>query len=204
MPTSPPRPAVAPRRGRGRRPADDVRADALRTVGQMLLRDGLESVTFERVARESGVSKTTLYRWWPSVGVLALESYFLAVEPALRFPDTGDVRADVATQLHRFVDVMTTTPGGRVLTELVGRSQSDPDLSEAYRRLYSSGRRRLAVERFALAQEQGQIRAGLDLQVLVDQLWGAVYHRLLIPDEPVDHEFADALVAHLFDGVVPR
>jgi hypothetical protein len=41
----------------------------------------------------------------------------------------------------------------------------------------------------------------VDVRVLVDQLWGAVYHRLLVPDEPVDDEFVVALVTNLLDGV---
>jgi AcrR family transcriptional regulator len=190
-----------PRRGRGRRPAEEVRADVLHTVGEILLDGGLADLTFERVAREAGVSKTTLYKWWPSSGVLALEGYFHSVEITLTFPDTGDIRADIATQLRSFVKLMTTTPAGRLLAELIGQSQTDQELASDYRRLYSSHRRQLAVDRFTTAQTNGQIRPGIDVQVLVDQLWGAVYHRLLIPDEPVTDTFAIALVDNLFDGI---
>jgi len=192
---------AAPRRGRGRRPADEVRADVLRTVGAILLDEGIADLTFERVAREAGVSKTTIYKWWTSRGALAMDGYFHAVETTLEFPDTGDVRADLTTQLHAFVHLMTKTPAGRVLTELIGEAQTDAELSSAYRGLYSSGRRRLAVERMERAQEAGQIRPEVDPRVLVDQLWGATYHRLLIPDEPVDERFADALIANLFGGI---
>ena len=192
------------RRGRGRRPAEDVRADVLRTVGEILLHEGLADLTFERVARQAGVSKTTLYKWWPSAGALALEGYFHSVEVTLTFPDTGNIRADITTQLRSFVELMTTTPAGRLLAELIGQSQTDQDLSTDYRRLYSSHRRQLAADRFTIAQETGQIRAGVDVQVLVDQLWGAVYHRLLIPDEPVTDAFAIALVDNLFEGITPR
>ncbi|GHH89416.1 TetR family transcriptional regulator [Streptomyces capillispiralis] len=190
-------------RGRGRRPADEVRADVLRTVGELLLTEGIADLTFERVARTSGVSKTTLYKWWPSKGALALDGYVHAVQETLAFPDTADIRADLLTQLRAFAHVMTETPGGRVLTELIGESQTDQDLATAYREVYSSHRRRLAVERLHRAQEQGQIRADIDVQVLVDQLWGAVYHRLLIPDEPVTDAFVTALVGNLLDGVRP-
>lgn len=193
-------PGVAAR-GRGRRPAAEVRSDALRSVGSLLLTEGLAAVTFERVARESGVSRTTLSKWWPSTGALALDGYFHAVEDTLAFADTGDVRADVTAQLRQFVTLMTTTPAGRVLLELIGRSQTDPELSAQYRQLYSSGRRRLAVERFRRARDAGQLRPDVDLHALVDQLWGAVYHRLLVPDEPVDLRFADALIANVFGGV---
>ncbi|RZS32393.1 TetR family transcriptional regulator [Herbihabitans rhizosphaerae] len=195
-------PAV--RRGRGRRPADEVRADVLRTVGEVLLAEGSADLTFERVARLSGVSKTTLYKWWPSKGALALDGYFHAVEPTLAFPETGDIRADLIAQLRAFARVMTETSGGKVLAELIGQSQTDPDLATAYRTLYSAERRRLAGERLQAAQRAGQIRAEVDVQVVVDQLWGAVYHRLLIPDEPVTDEFVLALVHNLLDGISGR
>ncbi|MGH3435776.1 MAG: TetR-like C-terminal domain-containing protein [Sciscionella sp.] len=50
----------------------------------------------------------------------------------------------------------------------------------------------------------GQIRPEVDVQVLVDQLWGAVYHRLLIPDKPVTDDFVVALVTNLMDGIAGR
>ncbi|WP_245861607.1 TetR/AcrR family transcriptional regulator [Compostimonas suwonensis] len=176
----------------------------MHTVGGLLLTEGLADLTFERIAREAGVSKTTLYKWWPSVGALALDGYFHAVEDTLAFPDTGDIRADITTQLHHFVELMTTTPAGRLLTELIGYSQTDKDLAAEYRRRYSSQRRELATERFQRAQDAGQIRSTVNTGVLVDQLWGSVYHRLLIPDEPVDFAFADALIDNLFEGITTR
>lgn len=101
------------------------------------------------------------------------------MEPTLAFPDTGGIRADLISQMRAFAKVMTQTPAGRVLAELIGQSQTDPDLAEAYRRLYSAERRRLACERMENAQHGGQIRPEIDIRVLVDQLWGAVYHRML-------------------------
>ncbi|OIJ24975.1 TetR/AcrR family transcriptional regulator [Nocardioides luteus] len=195
---------VPPRRGRGRRPADEVRADILSTTGELLLAEGIADLTFDRVARVAGVSKTTLYKWWPSRGALALDGYFHAVENTLAFPDTGDIRADLLSQLHAFVALMTETAGGSALLQLIGEAQTDPELAASYRALYSAERRRLAVERLTRAQEAGQLRTDVDVRVLVDQLWGSVYHRLLIPDEPVTREFATALVTNLLDGVAAR
>jgi hypothetical protein len=41
----------------------------------------------------------------------------------------------------------------------------------------------------------------VDPEILVDQLWGACYHRLLLPDLPVTADFATALVGNLIRGV---
>ena len=64
----------------------------------------------------------------------------------------------------------------------------------------TSPRRSLAVDYFRKASERGQLRADVDLQLLVDQPWGACYNRLLVPDAPLDEEFAVALVTNMLYG----
>lgn len=202
--TSSPPSSETVRRGRGRRPADEVRRDILTAAGGLLLSEGMAAFTIERVAQTAGASKTTIYKWWPSKGALALDGYFHAVEQTLAFPDTGDITADLTTQLLAFVHLMTRTPAGRLLAELIGQAQTDPDLSAAFSRNYSVERRRLAVEALGKARERGQVRADVDPRVVIDQLWGACYHRLLIPDEPITDEFALALIDNVMNGLRPR
>jgi AcrR family transcriptional regulator len=178
-----------------------VRAEVLDAAAALLLTRGMAAFTIEAVAGAAGASKTTLYKWWPSKGALALDAYFHAVEPALAFPDTGDIEADLTAQLRSFVRVVTATPAGRVIAELVGQAQTDPELSAALLERYSGPRRRLAVEALLRARDRGQLRADVDPEILVDQLWGACYHRLLLPDLPVTADFATALVGNLIRGV---
>ncbi|MGW0580844.1 TetR/AcrR family transcriptional regulator [Streptomyces sp. NPDC002920] len=196
-----PEPPERVRRGRGRRPAGEVRADVLDAAGGLLLDRGMAAFTIEAVADRAGVSKTTIYKWWPSKGALALDGYFHAVESRLAFPDTGDLEADLTAQLRAFVRVLTGTPAGRVIAELIGQAQTDPELAAALLERYSGPRRELAVERLRRARELGELRADVDPEVLVDQLWGACYHRLLLPNLPVTEEFALSLVANLMRGV---
>jgi AcrR family transcriptional regulator len=177
-----------------------VRADVLEAAGRLLLDEGMGAFTMERVAALSGASKVTIYKWWPSKGALALDGYFHTVRHDLEFPDTGDVEADLTAQLRAFVSLLAG-PAGRVIAELIGQSQTDPDLAAAYREHYSGPRRALAVDRLRRARERGQVRADVDPEVVIDQLWGAGYHRLLIPDQPLTREFADALVRNLLSGI---
>jgi AcrR family transcriptional regulator len=188
------------KRGRGRRPAAQVRAEVLDAAGQLLLEEGMAAFTMERVAARSGASKVTLYKWWPSKGALALDGYTHAVRGALEFPDTGDIEADLIAQMRSFVAVLRG-PAGRAIAELIGQAQTDPELAAAYRERYSGPRRALAVEVLRRAQARGQIRPDTDPEVVVDQLWGAGYHRLLIPDQPLTVEFTDALVATIMAGL---
>jgi hypothetical protein len=90
-----------------------------------------------------------------------------------------------------------------VIAELVGQAQTDPELSAALLERYSGPRRRLAVEALLRARDRGQLRADVDPEIVVDQLWGACYHRLLLPGLPVTEEFAVGLIGNLLRGVRP-
>ena len=193
-----------PRRGRGRRPAAEVREEILAAAADLLFSEGMAGFTIEKVAKLSGASKMTIYKWWPSKGALALDGYFRRVEPQLAFPDSGDIEADLRAQLHAFLRVIRDGAAGPVIAELIGGAQSDPELKAAYLQRYSSPRRALGVTAMRTAIERGQLRAGLDPEPVVDQLWGACYHRLLLPDQPLTDEFVDALVDNLFHGIATQ
>jgi AcrR family transcriptional regulator len=187
--------------GRGRRRAEDVRHATLTAAAELLLAEGVHALSFSKVSARAGVSKMTLYKWWPSPGALAFDAYFNAFQETLAFPDTGDVRRDLATQLRVFVNLLNRN--GPVIAGIIGAAQGDSDLAQALSTHYVTQRRALAVERLTRAQQAGQIRAEVDLETIVDQLWGAVYHRLLLPAKPLTTEFIDQLIANLFQGIAP-
>lgn len=189
---------------RGRRPADEVREEVLQAAGDLLFAEGMSGFTIDKVAALSGASKMTIYKWWPSKGALALDGYFRQVEPELGFPDTWDIERDLRTQLHAFLGVIRDTVGGELIGELIGQAQVDPELKAAFLQRYSGPRRALAVAAIRRAQDRGQLGASVDPEVVVDQLWGACYHRLLVPDQPLTAEFVDALLTNLFGGIKSR
>lgn len=186
---------------RGRRPAEEVREEVLRAAGDLLFDEGMTGFTIDKVAALSGASKMTIYKWWPSKGALALDGYFRKVEPRLGFPDGGDIERDLRAQLRAFLVVLRDTAGGGIIGELIGQAQVDPELKAAFLQRYSGPRRALAVAAIRRAQDRGQLRTDVDPEVVVDQLWGACYHRLLIPDQPLTEGFVDALLDNLLGGI---
>ncbi|GAA1615069.1 TetR/AcrR family transcriptional regulator [Actinoplanes couchii] len=189
------------KRGRGRRPADEVRAGVLEAAGRLLLSEGVQAITFDRVAKEAGSSKMTLYKWWPTPGALAAEAYFASSQPVLEFPDTGDLRADLITQLRSFVHWLTGA--GRTVSELIGAAQLDDELARAWKESYAVPRREFARVRLAAAREQGQLAEDADLHIIIDQLWGACYHRVLVLKVPLEDSIVERLVDQTLHGVAP-
>lgn len=202
-PSLPGRPGLenAIRRGRGRRPAEQVRAEIIDAAGRLLLAGGMAGFTVERVAALAGASKMTIYKWWSSKGVLALEGYATHIDRELAMPDSGDIEADLITHLLRLVHVLRDTRGGRVTAELLGAAQTDAELAAAFRRLYLQPRRAVGVAALNLAQKRGQIRQDADLEVISDQLWGACMYQLLTGQRPLTDDYARALVRELMRGI---
>ncbi|WP_195166714.1 TetR/AcrR family transcriptional regulator C-terminal ligand-binding domain-containing protein [Mycobacteroides abscessus] len=178
-----------------------MREEVLQAAGELLFTEGMGGFTIDKVAALSGASKMTIYKWWPSKGALALDGYFRKVEPDLNFPDSGEIERDLRIQMRAFLGVIRDTAAGAIVGELIGQAQVDPELKAAFLQRYSGPRRTLAVAALRRAQERGQLRVNVDPEVVVDQLWGACYHRLLVPDQPLTTGFVDALLDNLFKGI---
>ncbi|MFG1928636.1 TetR/AcrR family transcriptional regulator [Cryptosporangium sp. NPDC048952] len=175
----------------------------LAAADELLQREGMAGFTMEGVAALSGASKVTLYKWWATKGVLALEAYSASVNHILSMPDTGDIEADVLAHLKTFVGLLRDTAAGKVTAELLGAAQTDPEMAAAFRRIYLEPRRSIGIRALRAAQERRQIRVDIDLEVVSDQLWGACMYRLLTGWQPLDDAFAGRLVTNVMCGIKP-
>src|SRR4029453_9535371 len=70
-------------------------ARALAAAARILREEGYGRLTMERVAAESKVAKTTLYRRWPTKAALCLDLYLDVADRELEDPATGDVARDL-------------------------------------------------------------------------------------------------------------
>ena len=161
---------------------------------------GYDNVSIEAIARRAGVSKQTIYRWWPSVGAVVLEAATESLDAVVTFQDTGEVVADLRAQLTGIVELITTTGFGLVYRGLMAAGQSDPQLLSAIFDQIIEPNITAFTSRIAQAQERGEIRADADVQTLRDVLYGVIEYRLLHA-MPTDPAYVDALLGVAFSGV---
>src|SRR5262245_18375079 len=98
----------------------------LSAAGRILLRDGYARLTMERVAAESGVAKTTLYRRWPTKAALCMDLYLDVAERELHDPNTGDVARDLQLIANTVVRLQTKTVAGPAFIGLIAEAQVNP------------------------------------------------------------------------------
>jgi AcrR family transcriptional regulator len=194
------------RRGRPRDSAVDQRV--LDVAWDLLLAEGYPGLNIDDVAERAGVAKTTLYRRWPTKDHLAVAVAARTLSQ-VPIPATGDLRADLVEFLMAMAASlgrvrMAGHPGGAsagLLAELVAAAARHPDIGAAVRLLYAQ-RHDMALARLERAAEHEGLRGDIDQPVLIDQLAGPVYYRILITGAPVDRDYAERLVGSVLAGAI--
>lgn len=200
-----PKPASGdpPRRGRPR--SEKSKAAILEAAGELLLEQGLEAVSMDAIAERAGVSKATIYRWWPTKETLAIDALYEDWSYAYpEAPDTGSMREDLLGILLLWGDHITTRPYARVLGALITRARTDPAFADEFNRRLVQPRRDRARPIFHRAMARGEIPLDTDVELALDVLYGAVYHRFLQGHLPITREFVAAVIDVTLLGLMPR
>ena len=192
--------AGAQRRGRPR--SEKAREAILMAAADLLLARGLGAVSMDAVAEQAGVSKATIYRWWPTKEALALDALFhewaVAQPTAL---DTGSLRTDLLSLLRPWVHLIGKRPYGRVIAALITEAQTDPAFAEQYRERFVEPRRAQARPILQRAIKRGELPATTDVELALDLLYGPVYHRLFHGHAPLNERFLCDLVDTVLAGL---
>jgi AcrR family transcriptional regulator len=191
--------AATPRRGRPR--SEKARNAILEAAAELLLLRGLGAMSMDAVAERAGVSKATIYRWWPSKEMLALDALLDWAGASAPPRDTGSLRGDLLALVRPWVREIRRQPFARVIAALVTEAQSDPQFAEAYRTRFVEPRRGAMRAAFARAAERGEVPADLDVEVAVDLIYGPLYHRLLHGHAPLTASLAENVVGMALAGI---
>ena len=179
---------------RSRRAILDAAKELVATVGY-------DNMSIEAIAGRAGVGKQTIYRWWASKAAVVLEMWMPEVHPRIEFPDTGDLAADMRTQLKAVIDLAQDPTFGPSFRALVAESQYDEELAAELVAHIFGPRIEACKQRLRAGQEAGQLRTDVDLDIAIDLFYGGFYHRHLLRVAPLNHDHADAVVDAVFRGL---
>jgi AcrR family transcriptional regulator len=195
------RDAAAPVPHRGRPRSEKAHEAILEAAAALLLERGLTAVSMDAVAARAGVSKATIYRWWPTKQTLALDALYheWAAVPPPR--DTGSLRGDLLSLLRPWAELASRRPYGRAIAALLTEAQTDPVFARQYRARFVQPRREQARVIFRRAVGRGEIPADTKIEVALDLLYGPVYHRLLHGHAPLNDRFVRDVVDTALGGI---
>jgi AcrR family transcriptional regulator len=182
----------------GRPRSERATAAILRAAGELLDSRGLDGLSVDAIAARAGVSKATIYRWWPNKAAIVMDAVLNVTAPQIPFPDTGSVREDLRRQMRSVVRLFTKSTTGRALIALIAQSQHDPVTATALHERFIVPRRTTAGEVLRRGIARGELRPDLDVDTAIDTLYGALYYRLLVSGDPLTPRYVDRVIDHIY------
>lgn len=168
---------------------------------ELLLEGGFEDVTIDKIAEKAGVSKATIYKWWPNKAAVVAEGFFEAAASRLPVPDTGSVLKDIlihAVNLSLFME----SKEGKVISELIGQGQMDAALIQVFREYYVKPRRAESGMILKRGIDRGELGKELDIESSIDLIYGPLFYRLLVTGEKLTEDRVKLMVYTVFNGIL--
>jgi len=160
---------------------------------RLLAESGIGGVSIDEVSRRSGVSKTTIYRHWPSRSALLLEACSTMGAP-METPDTGSLRADLTALVGELAEHLRTEHWAAVLPSIVDAAERDPELADLQTRLQEAMMAPfLAV--LERAKKRGELPRGARPADVVAGVVGPLFYRRWFSREPLDGAFVKSVVS---------
>jgi AcrR family transcriptional regulator len=190
------------KRAPGRPRSEQARLSILRSTLKLLGKSGFSDLTMEGVAEHADVGKATVYRWWPNKAALVADAFAGSTTRKLHFPDTGSVCTDMSQQMRQLVKIFLSRRG-RIVSAILSAGQSDRAVIAAFRERFLKPRRREAYATLRRGIARGELRKDVDMDLLLDSLYGPIYMRFLIRHDKLTPDFVDRLCELVLGGACP-
>jgi AcrR family transcriptional regulator len=188
--------------------SEESRRAVLEATMKLLEDSGPEGLTvqklsIERIAREAGVSKTTIYRWWSSKVAVVIDTFL--DNHVARTPVREDVPAIDALREHMasLADVYAGNEG-RLVAQLIGECQQDETTMAEFKKHFWSPRARVVESLVERAISEGSMRKDLDAQVVTEMLYAPIYFRLLFQSGTLDAKATDTIMQTALEGLAAK
>ena len=160
-------------------------------------------MSINEIAEHAGVSKPTIYRWWPSKAAVVFDALEREIKAGSPPPNTGTAYGDVRIQMQRVAKLMNS-PLRAILRELIAETFGDDDVAEQFRTLFFAERRRQGAATVQAGIDRGELRPDLDLEVIGDLLYSPLWMRMIIGHQPLTPKAVDKLLDHVWPAFTPE
>ena len=193
----PPATAIKTVRSVGRPRSEATRSQILATAIRLLQEQSVQAITIEAIAREAGVGKATIYRWWNSKALLVIDAFMENHVVKTPMPRHRSPAEALALHIASIVQEYAGWPG-RIVAQIIAEGQSDPDVLREFRERFHYGRRAVVREVLQTWCREADIAAPPNIESLGDLLYAPIYMRLLLGHAPLDEVFVREHLSYVF------
>jgi AcrR family transcriptional regulator len=185
---------------RGRPRSEAVRRAVLGAAADLAL-EGAAGAGIDAIAARAGVSRTTVYKWWPSAAAVLLDGLLERTRDTLESPPSATTREALGEYLGRLVRLVRDTPAGALLRGLTAASVADAAVGRALVDDWLAPRRAAVVDLLAEGVARGEVRDGLDHDTVIDTLFAPIYYRLMYEHRQLTDRLSEDILAVCWPGI---
>ncbi|CAM2157902.1 TetR family transcriptional regulator [Paraburkholderia tropica] len=186
-----------PVRSVGRPRSEETRAQILAATVRLLETRTVQAISIEAIAKEAGVGKATIYRWWDSKALVVIEAFIehhVFKTPMPRNVPPGDaIACHLISLIHEYAGW-----SGRIVAQIIAEGQADPAVLREFRERFHYGRRALVREMIEEWRSKARIPTPPNVEALSELLYAPVYMRLLVGNGPLDDHFAKEHIEYVY------
>lgn len=183
--------AATARRGRPRSAA--TTNAVLQSAYALMATTGLAATSIDAVARDSNVSKMTIYKWWPSREALLIDAFLHHASQMLPLPSTGTPANRLRRHASAYAEALQGEFGS-VQLAVISECISNTGSAEIFYERYLRYRRTALVELIAAGQQDGSVGAAGAPEDLYDAIYGSLFYRYVFGIKPISPAQARNLV----------
>lgn len=175
----------------------------LSAAAELALAGGPAAATVDAIARRAEVSRTTIYKWWPSASAIVLEGLLDAVRDSITRP-AGSTSVEAVVHHVTALNALLADPAvGPLLRNVIAASASDHAIERAVLAQWIVPRRAAVTEIVREAVARGELASDSDVEGVVDALVSPPYYRLVLGMSPLDDDAITWLVQTVWRGCLP-
>jgi AcrR family transcriptional regulator len=184
-------------RGLGRPRSEETRTQILAATIRLLHTSTIQSISIEAIAREAGVGKATIYRWWDSKALVVIDAFM--EHHIVKTPMPHSLPPGEAIAVH-LISLIREYAGwsGRIVAQIIAEGQADPAVLREFRERFHYGRRALVREMLEAWRSTARIPVPPNIETLGELLYAPVYMRLLLGNGPLDDHFAREHICYVY------
>ena len=191
--------AVEIEKGRGRPRKQETSQRILAAAYELLTELSYAEVSYEKIAERANVTRPTIYRRWAAKEILITDAVAGVINDFNRsHPALEDEKENFRGALYNLVTALDEKKLGIVVANIIGAMPHNNVLANFVHKTQQERRQHTLEKIINKAIEKDFISADRKMGPILDMALGAIYFRLLISGEVVDHSFVDDLVEDLF------
>ena len=170
-----------------------VRQVILDAAADLLVNHGAAEVTAVRIAQETGVARTTIYRHWPDQSRLLLDTIDTMVAPHGATTLTDDTEADLITALFNLRTRLARRPFRQVFAALLSHANRDRTFVAAQQR-FVNGVLQPITDILTSATSRGDLPSSVDVPQAAAVLAGPLFHQHVMLRTSIDDDLITTTV----------